>query len=208
MYRSCTIQLLIRISSLLFLAQCSGYHIYEKEASCQPLTISVPYFSGDQDGMLTSAIIKQLCTSPTFEYRNHGGTLVLRGSIIDDKNAYVGYQYDRQSNSGAVINRLVPNEGRRTITVRISLVNGLSQRVLHGPFDLSASNDYDFLDASSPSFMGNMEEPQSALFFSLGQLHSEQGAYETSSLPIYERLARKIVESIVQPSLTQIQRSP
>lgn len=192
---------LLRITIIsLFLTQC-GYHTHEKEVSPQQrLTISIPYFSGDQDGMLTDTIIKQLCTSPSFAYKNQGGTLILEGQVLDDSYVDIGYQYDRQPVSGKIIHRLVPNEGRRTITVRISLIDGYSHKVLHGPFDLSASSDYDFFNAHSSSFIGSMGQPQSTLFFSLGQLDSEQGAHEHSRIPLHECLANKIIEGIAHLS--------
>ena len=183
------------IISGLFLTQC-GYHIYEREPSSKTLyTISVPYFAQDRDGMLTDAIIKQLSTS-SFEYRNEGGTLIVKGEVVEDSCVDIGYKYDRQPVSKEIIRRLVPNEGRRTITARISLLDSHSQKVIYGPFDLSASGDYDFFDLNSSSFIGNRGELQSALFFSLGQLDSAQGAHETSRLSIYENLASKIVEAI------------
>ena len=182
----------------LLLSGC-GYHVYDREITSHFPTISVSYFSGDHDGMLTDAVIKGLCTSGEFEYASRGGTLILEGAIISDSSEHIGYQYDRHPISNARINRLVPNEGRREIKVRISLIDSLSQKVLYGPFDVSATSDYDFVDSDSlqdTSFIDNSGTRQSVLFFSLGQLDSAQGAHTTSRTPIHERLAVKIVEGI------------
>ena len=182
----------------LLLSGC-GYRTDEGEISSHFPTISISYFSGDQDGTLTDTVIKGLSTSGEFEYATSGGALLLEGVVISDSSEHIGYQYDRHPTSGVRINRLVPNEGRREIKVRISLIDSHSQKVLYGPFDVSATSDYDFVDSDSlqdTSFIGNAGARQSVLFFSLGQLDSAQGSHATSRIPIHERLAVKIVEGI------------
>lgn len=159
----------------------------------------MPYFSGDQEGILTETVIRALNVSGNFAYADREGSAILEGEVIRDHLEHIGYQYDRRPVSGKRINRLVPNEGRREITVRISLVDSRSQEVLYGPFEVSASSDYDFVDSDSlrdTSFIGSNGERQSSLFFSLGQLDSAEGAQEATLEPLYERLALKIVEGL------------
>ncbi|NGX50878.1 MAG: hypothetical protein K1060chlam2_00729 [Chlamydiae bacterium] len=192
-----TLLLLAALSSLL-LTGC-GYRVDESEVALHFPTLSVSYFSGDDDGTLTDAVIKGLSTYGEFNYVGSGGALLLEGSVISDSSRHIGYRYDRHPVSGVRINRLVPNEGRREITVRISLINGATQKVLYGPFDVSASSDYDFVDSDSlqdTSFINSAGTRESLLFFSLGQLDSVRGAHAASRSPIHEKLAVKIVEGI------------
>ncbi|MGE0198463.1 MAG: hypothetical protein AB7N99_03295 [Simkaniaceae bacterium] len=182
-----------------FLCSACGYHVDDSGVVSHFPTISVPYFSGDQDGTLTDAVIKGLSTSGEFTYVNGGGAVILEGAVISDNFEHIGYQYDRHHVSGVRINRLVPNEGRREITVRISLIDSLSQKVIYGPFDISASSDYDFVDSDSlqdTSFIDPAGMRQSVLFFSLGQLDSSEGAHAMARFPVHERLATKIVEGL------------
>jgi len=178
-----------------------GYHTGEEGgvASHFP-AISVPYFSGDRDGRLTDAVIKKLCVSGVFQYAHcEGEGLILKGEVIGDSFRHIGYRYDRYPSSGSLINRLVPSEGRREIAVRISLIDPYCQKVVYGPFDVSAVGECDFSNSDSlqdTSFVDRAGVRRSLLSFSLGQLDSEQGAYEITLTSIYERLAVKIVEGI------------
>ena len=181
----------------LMIAGC-GYHSNNEEMTHQFPVISVAYFSGDRDGSLTDNIIQGLCFYG-FTYSNRKNTMILQGEMINDNTEYVGYQYDRHPLSGQLINRLIPNEGRREITIRFSLIDSDSQQALYGPFVISATSDYDFCDSDSlqsTSFIDSSGTRQSVLAFSLGQLDSAQGAHAASHVPIYQNLTRKIVEII------------
>ncbi len=179
--------------SLILLTSC-GYHTGADES-----TLSVPYFKGDTNGVLTDTVIKALAASGDFQYTDRGGTLLLEGTIISDANENIGYQFDRDPISGQRIHRLVPNEGRREIIVQITLTDTCTQKVLYGPINISAYGDYDFVDSDSlrdTSFINPAGARESVLFFSLGQLDSIDGAKESSLDLIHRRLAVKIVEGI------------
>lgn len=183
--------LLIPLSSLL---SACGYHADGGEE-----TLSIPYFTGDHNGALTDAVIKTLATSGHFRYADNAGNLLLQGSIISDTNEHIGYQFDRDPISGKRIHRLVPNEGRREITIEILLIDTRTQKVLYGPVSISASGDYDFVDSDSlrdTSFINRLGRRESSLFFSMGQLDSVSGAQKTSLDPIYRSLSLKIIEGI------------
>lgn len=176
-----------------------GYHVDDDEVLSAFPTISVPYFDGDHSGVLTDIVVKSLSTSGTFNYANRGGSITLEGRIVSDNWENIGYQYDRHPISGERINRLVPNEGRREVTIEITLVDSRSLKTLYGPFRISACSDYDFIDSDSlqdASFINATGTRESALFFSLGQLDSIDGAKAASLDPIYQRLATKITEGL------------
>ncbi|MDJ0651410.1 MAG: hypothetical protein QNJ27_00095 [Simkaniaceae bacterium] len=183
--------LIIPLSS--FLTACS-YHTDEREQ-----TLSIPYFKGDTNGALTDSVIKALATSGIFRCIDDTGNLLLEGTILSDTNENIGYQFDRDPISGQRIHRLVPNEGRREITVEILLTDTRTQKVVYGPVKISASGDYDFVDSDSlrdTSFINAAGARESSLFFSMGQLDSINGAQSTSLDPIHRRLSLKIVEGI------------
>lgn len=162
-------------------------------------TISIPYFKGDTSGALTDSVIKGIATSESFRYTDKKGNLLLEGKVISDTNENIGYQFDRDPTSGERIHRLVPNEGRREITVEIHLTDTRTQKIIYGPVKISAFGDYDFVDSDSlrdTSFINPAGVRESSLFFSLGQLDSINGAQRASLDPIHRRLALKIVEGI------------
>ncbi len=178
---------------MILLTSC-GYH-----TGNEGVTLSIPYFSGDTNGTLTDTVIKVVTSSGDYQYTDHGGALLLEGTIISDSNENIGYQFDRDPISGRRIHRLVPNEGRRELTVQITLTDARSQKVLYGPTNISAYGDYDFVDSDSlrdTSFINPAGTRESVLFFSLGQLDSIDGAQATSLNPIHRNLALKIVEGI------------
>lgn len=182
---------MIPLSSLL---TACGYHADEGEE-----TLSIPYFKGDTNGALTDTVIKALATSGNFRYTDNNGNFLLEGTIISDTNENIGYQFDRDPISGKRIHRLVPNEGRREITVEILLTDTRTQKIIYGPVRISASGDYDFVDSDSlrdTSFINAAGARESSLFFSMGQLDSINGAQATSLDPIHRRLSLKIVEGI------------
>ena len=171
-----------------------GYHIGGKEE-----TISVRYFKGDANGDLTDAVIKACAISEKFHYTGKQGSLLLEGTMISDANENIGYQFDRAPVSGQRIHRLVPNEGRREITIEIVLTDTRTQKIIYGPARVSAFADYDFVDSDSlrdTSFVNIVGDRESSLFFSMGQLDSIDGAQRAALDPIYRRLALKIVERI------------
>ncbi|QVL57936.1 MAG: hypothetical protein KFB93_02330 [Simkaniaceae bacterium] len=177
-----------------FLLTACGYHTGVEEE-----TLSVPYFNGDTNGALTDTVIKVLAASGDFRYTDRKGNLLLKGTIISDTNENIGYQFDRDPVSGQRIHRLVPNEGRREITVEITLTDSRTQKVIYGPVRVSAHGDYDFVDSDSlrdTSFINTAGTRESSLFFSMGQLDSIDGAKATSLDPIHRSLALKIVEGI------------
>lgn len=189
---------LLWIALISLLTSC-GYHVDDDNALATYPTISVPYFKGDSKGYLTDTVVKALVSSGEFNYANKGGALILEGEIVGDNCEHIGYQYDRHPVSGQRINRLVPNEGRREITVQITLIDSRTQKTVYGPLQVTAASDYDFVDSDSlqdASFINRRGARESVLFFSLGQLDSVDGAKAAALDPIYRRLALKITEGL------------
>jgi len=189
---------LILLSLLAFLTSC-GYHWDDPEQlSAHYQTVAVPYVVGDQEGFLTDELVKAIGLSNQFTYAK-GGELILEGTIVSDQTSHIGWQYDRDPTTGVRINRLVPNEGRREVAIQFSLVSARTGKVLYGPVKVTAQSDFDFVDSDSlldTSFLTPTGGRQSALFFSLGQLDSMQGAQSAALEPLYRKLAYKIVRGM------------
>lgn len=189
---SCILFLLI----LIGLPSC-GYH-FSEEAALKPLsTIQIPYVKGDLDGRLTSAIIKRLGVSSKWIYTQGASDLILEVEIIKNENYYIGYQYDRVDSPGApLINRLVPNEGRRAIFAKITLYDAEKKNILHGPYEIESSADYDFVNFDTYkdlAFINAKGQAQSVLAFSLGQLDASEDAKDAVLSAAYQLLAEKMI---------------
>jgi len=179
--------------NLFFLTSC-GYHTEDSNSR----TISIPYVKGDQEGLLTDALVKAVSLSNQFTYAK-GAELTLEAEIVYDRTEHIGWKYDRKPTSGERINRLVPSEDRREVTIRFSLISERSGKVIYGPTEVTADSAFDFVDSDSSldtSFITPSGRRSSALFFSLGQLDSAEGAKHAALTPLYRKLAHKTIEGI------------
>lgn len=155
---------------------------------CQYSTISVPYVIGDQEGSLTSAIVKEIVRSGAFEYRNCSGALTLNVTIIDLGEENIGFRYDRKKR-GKLTKDIIPTETRMTIIVEVTVTEAASCCTVLGPVRLSASVDYDHDYYSSRDGVN---------IFSLGQLSDLDEAYDAAQEPLFRAIAQKIVDYVSQ----------
>ncbi len=186
---------LLLICSALTLPGC-GYHLQDSPR----LSLSVPYVIGDEDGRLTDALVKEVARSSEFLYAiGRTGRLVLIGEIIKDTKEHIGFQFDRRPVSGERVNRLVPNEERREVTLRLTLCDAVDGKIVYGPIDVKESSDYDFVDPDSlldVSFVDRNGERKSSLFFSMGQLDAREGASQVALENLYKKLALTTIEGL------------
>ncbi len=193
----------------LFLSGCY-YHLEgEQRESFTIKKIAVPYIQGDLDGRLTETLIKTLSQSTQLAYAKKNEEWIFEGKIGEDSLEDIGYQYDRDPLSDERINRLIPNEGNRMITLSFSLIDAKTDEIVLGPVDVSASQDFDFVDTDSlfdVSYMNPEGSLEPVLFFSLGQLDSKEGAKNSALTPLYKTLSCKIVEGI-EHALFHLERS-
>jgi len=176
-----------------------GYHIEGWETPSAISTLSIPYFKGDHEGLLTNAVIKAIGQSNALCYQTHGGEFYLDGKVVSDSTENIGYQWDLDPTTGKRIHRLIPNEGRREVVIELSVVKKSSGVTVYGPYTISAASDYDFIDSDSlqdASFINSNGLRESALFFSLGQLDSMDGAEDSCLDPLYKKIAVKIAEGL------------
>lgn len=172
-------------------------------------SISVPYIEGDIDGSFTTAVVKAIARSGTFEYRPQNGSLILYIAQVDEDTDNIGFRYDRKKPSeltedidknnkdchydqkklGKLTKDIIPVEARIISLVEISVVEAASGNTVLGPVRISGSVDYDHDFYFSRNGVN---------IFSLGQLIDLEEAYDAVQKPLYDVLAQKIVDYINQ----------
>lgn len=173
-----------------------GYHFREVASQEAVASISVPYIEGDMEGKLTACIIKELATHPSYQYKSRGASCFLHVEVIKNEDEQVGYRHDRLESTAALLNRLVPVEGRKKMRLRAQLQETGTGKVLAGPFEVSAYKDYDFVNFDTYkelAFVDIQNQPFSTLAYSLGQLDSIEGAKEAAIQSVYIELAKKLL---------------
>ena len=162
-------------------------------------TLVVPYAKGDDDGTLTSEVIRTLTSSGIANVRTSHGDFLLQITVVNEPNQTVGYRRDKQKVSGEVMKNIVACEGRRSLYAEVTLFEGSSDKIAAGPYTIFADTDYDYVDGDSIqdlAFVNSNGVPTTVLPFSLGQLESFESAHDAASKPLYEKLAQKIADTI------------
>ena len=162
-------------------------------------TIVVPYVSADEDGTLTSEVIRTLTSSGIANVRTSHGDFLLKIAVVNGQNQTVGYRRDKQKVAGKISKNIVACEGRRSLSAEVTLYVGASDTIAAGPYTITADTDYDYVDGDSIqdlAFIDSHGVPTTVLPFSLGQLESIESAGEAASRPLYEKLAQKIADTI------------
>jgi hypothetical protein len=184
-----------QIVCLTMLCSC-GYHAVDSDMKT---TLSIPYVKGDEQGQLTSALIRQLNNSNLYEFVSSEGDLTLKVAIVDDSNDTIGFRYDRSEISGKIEQNLMETENRHTVIAEVTLLKSLTDEIMLGPVIVSASTDYDFIDVNSLrelAFITPSGRPEKVINFSLGQLDSVEGAQDASLQPVYQQLSQKIISTL------------
>lgn len=187
----------ILILSLILLASC-GYRFDLEDEGRR--TISVPYVQGDYEGKLTDAIIRALSQSGAFEYQRNRGRYSLEVTIVGDNNERIGFRRDRSPSSGKVRKNIIGTENRRSLAAEVTLIDTVTDVRLLGPITVSAWADYDYVNENALndlSFIDGAGIRESSIQFSLGQLDSKDSAERDVLLPLYWRLAQKIIDGIL-----------
>lgn len=180
--------------TLLFFSSC-GYHWNQASV----VTVSVPYVVGDDDGTLTSHVIRSITALGSAKVVREGADYLLKINIAEDQNETVGYRRDKQKVGGKISKNIVSCEGRRTIKVNAVLYEGGSDTIAAGPYLITADSDYDYVDGDSIqdlAFTNSDGIFTPVLPFSLGQLESIEAAQEATSRNLYEKIAQKIADTV------------
>lgn len=187
------------------LSSC-GYRYTSEDSviSAGSIRITVPYIPGDSDAVFNNELVYQLGASGHFLCVPAAGDYILQASIISDTQSRIGFRYDRDNVQGSLEKNLLGVEDRRAVKAEITLIEVGSGKILIGPVEVSSDVDYDYTVPGSPTdllFNSSSGHSVSIMEFSLGQLDSYEGAYDSSSREVFRKLAEKITEGLVQKLL-------
>lgn len=171
---------------LLLLAGCQ-YRVGQGSLPARYSTITIPYAGGDEDGHLTSTLIKKINESGAFVYCRNGGELVLTVNLLKVRDKNIGFRYDRKKD-GQRAKTIIPTETRRTVTAEVAIVEACSSQTVLGPVVLSAFVDFDHDYYTSRDAIN---------IFSLGQLVDIDSAYDAAKTPLYDKLAEKVTDYVI-----------
>jgi len=186
----------ILLVCLLALSAC-GYRFDGGD----PIAISVPYVIGDFEGELTDALAAEISKSADFRFTDGPSDWTLKAKIKGATNDRIGYRYDRDPKSGELRDNVMGIENRKTISVEISVEDSHTGKCILGPQTIKAGADYDYDDPNSLQDLSFVNPATGRLAtsiqFSLGQLDNVGSAGENAIYPIYDRLARRIVDGMI-----------
>ncbi len=148
-------------------------------------TITVPFVQGDDDGRLTSYLVRELSRSGGVRVVTTHGELTLQVKLLNLKNRTIGYRYDQKS-CDCLAKSVIPTEVRKILEAEVIVVRG--DTILAGPTLIEASYDYDF---------DYCQVKQEVNVFSLGQLVDIETAADSALDPLYRRLAEKVTTYVV-----------
>jgi hypothetical protein len=188
----------IALACVASLLSGCGYKFCDDKCDIANKSIAMPYVGGDPKGFLTSAIIKELTCSSVCRYTKGDADLMLEANIDSIGDSTIGYRHDRNEN-GQVQTNIMPTESRKGISVSIKLIDNSTGKIVFGPKTIISSIDFDYINqkAFNDSYLTNASgQSQSTLSFSLGQLESSPNASDVASQPVYNRVAKKIVDAI------------
>lgn len=187
----------MKIVCLLFLvlAGCG----YQSIASGDRPTLSIPYVRGDEEGLLTSAVIAEMNRTGLYDYVSSGGELELKIAFVGGHEEVIGYRYDRTEKKGKIQRNVLATENRRHAAVEVTLYRASEDEPVLGPVVVTASADFDYVDVSTIrelAFISPSGKREKVIDFSEGQLDSVEGAQDNVAAPLYSDLAKKIAEVI------------
>ncbi len=185
------------LSSLILCTGC-GYHWSAETLEGRPIRVTVPFISGDEQGILTSEIISALSSSGLVRISSTMPEYRLHVAILKQNNETIGFRRDLQKVRDGLHKNLLACEGRRVLETEVVLRQVDTGAVAWGPYRLSSDADYDYVDGDSIqdlTFTAPDGTPMIVLPFSLGQLESVESAQEAATQLLYRRLAKKIVDA-------------
>lgn len=176
---------------MLFVITSCGYKIQSMHNN--PITINVPYVKGDKDGRLTKYLVQALSESGFVVSESASSQYSLIVEIKKKSTTQIGYRYRNKNHDSGILKRLVPDEGRYSLSLVLWLEETSFSKKIIEPYEIEANVDYDFVNPDSFSdvaFFANGER-KTVLDFSMGQLDSQEGASLAAINPCYQVLAKK-----------------
>jgi hypothetical protein len=178
---------LLNFCFLAFFCTACGYHYGNNELETQYSSISIPYIEGDLDGEFTIELTKQIAKESRLKYCDEDGDIELHVCIVDNREEYIGFRYDRES-SGELKNNLIPSEGRHALIAEVTLIDAFCGTVIRGPDMISARIEYDH------DYYTNLSGVN---VFSLGQLNDIDLAQKMARRSLARNLSKNIVNHLL-----------
>lgn len=169
---------------LILLTGCG----YQFENLAPKKTIQVPFVTGDIQGELTNKLIYLLNSSGRYITTDSSARYCLAVTIIGNRDQNVGFRYDR-NNDGELLTTLIPAESRWSMLAEVTVTDKQTGRQVIGPSRISASYDFDH------DWYATLEGVN---IFSLGQITDYADAKDQVITPLYQKLAQKIVDLLIQ----------
>lgn len=192
---------LILYSSLIFLLEGCHYQIERYPSEWQRATLSIPYIEGDEEGALTSEVIKQITASGLFHYINTASEsdFLLKIEYLKSRIENVGFRYESNKH-GKLKKFIIPSETRVHATIAYTLLENTTHKIVKGPITIEA---YTTFDHEYDKVTHHVNQ------FSLGQLTNIEEAQKSAMLkgPLNRILASKIVESLKIMSIQKANNS-
>lgn len=164
-----------------------------------PVSLTVPYILGDENGFLQAQLMEQLEATGRFHCVQNGGTYLLQVNWIEDDQDRIGFRYDRDNPSGKREKNLLGVESRHRAKLEVSLLDANTQACVLGPFVVCSHVDFDYTDPGSPRDL-LFADRMPVIQFSLGQLDSSEGAFDDSLSLLTQKLSKEIA-LVLQESL-------
>ncbi len=177
-----------------------GYRFEGCPSNEDPITLTIPYVPGDNDGLFTEELVRQFSSSGLFECVRDGGEYILKVAITKDTNTRIGFRYDQDDTTGALKKNIIPDEFRRSIVAEVTLVKSSTDEIVFGPETVIGSSEFDCVNPSAVTdltFVNPLGVREKVIQFSLGQLDSVEGAQDNAGIPLYRGLAQSIVDGII-----------
>lgn len=173
----------ILLITVLFLSSC-GYRVGLGDHLSHNATVSVPYVCEDQTGFFTAELIHALEVDSYLRYSSCNADYELGVSLGCINVELIGFRYE-QTYEGVLGKRLVASEAQMAISATVTLKKAGSHCLIVGPFCVSEVISLDYEPETSP---------QNLAPFSMGQLDFEGAASDAAKVPLYRKLAKKIVD--------------
>ena len=166
---------------LLCCTSC-GWRVADTYSKNNAHTLSIPYAYGDDNGLLTAEVIAQVQKETAFSYVREGGEYTLYVTLLDAKNQSIGFRYDPEKLKNGK-KRIIPDEVRRELLAKVSVVHAASNQEVLGPEFIIGSTEFDHRYYNLSHDINN---------YSLGQLTDIDTTYDVVDVPLQRDLAIQI----------------
>lgn len=183
--------------AICFCLTSCGYRLVSSQD--QKIAFTIRSIPGDTDGLFLQTLIKTSEAFSSLKYRPFSAPLHLQVKMIGIETDHIGFRYQTEDGSGAVIHRLSPTEGQHRCIVEVAVYDANYKPKLT-PRVLEASIEYDFVDSKSYhdlTFTDSAGQLQTVLNYSLGQLDSEEAATLGSKERLYQKLSEEILSYLL-----------